>query len=105
MSDGYFTRLTITINASAGDHLDDPGPVTTTISADMKDCSVHAYFKLFEQVLQTIGFSEENIATGGAQMAFNECRSVSLMRKVAATYDLRLAEDLDANDTRASTDC
>jgi hypothetical protein len=98
MTASYFTRLTITINASAGDRLDDPGPVTTTISADMEDCSVHAYFKLFEQVLQTLGFSEENIATGGAQLAFNECRSVSLMRKVAHMYDLKLDEDINADD-------
>lgn len=99
MTPDYYTKLAITINTSGGEHLDDLGPTTTVISTDTADCSVHAYFKLFEQVLHMLGFSEENIAAGGAQLAFNECRSVSLMRKVAHMYDLKLDEDLSADGT------
>lgn len=104
MAAGYFTKLTVTINTSGGDRLDDLGPVTTTISADMEDCSVHAYFKLFEQVLLVLGFCEENIASGGAQLAFNECRSVNLMRKVADMYDLKLDEDINSYDAANQPD-
>jgi hypothetical protein len=94
----YFTKLTITIETSGGDRLDDLNAVTTTFSTDTADCSVHAYFKLFEQVLSVLGFCEENIVAGGAQLAFNEARDVSLMRKVAHLYDLRLLEDCDSDD-------
>lgn len=94
----YFTRLIISLESSGGDGLDDLKAVNTTISTDMSDCSVHAYFKLFEQVLLLLGFSEDIIAAGGAQLAFNECRDVSLMRKVADIYDLKLAEDLHDDD-------
>lgn len=98
MSYDYSTKLTITLVDSGGDRLDDPGTTTTTISSEMADCSVHAYFKLFEQLLAVAGFSEENIAMGAAQLAFNELRAVELMRKVACTYDLKLEEDLRNDD-------
>jgi hypothetical protein len=91
----YFTKLTITIESSGGDGLDDLNAMNTTFTTDMVDCSIHAYFKLFEQVLQVLGFHEDNIAAGGAQLAFNEYRDVSLMRKVAHMYDLKLLEDLN----------
>ena len=49
------------------------------------------------------GFCEENITAGGAQLAFNETRDVSLMRKVAHLYDLRLLEDCASDDDVADS--
>lgn len=89
------TKLTIHLEQPAGEGIDDTGTVTTTITCDTSDCSVHAYFNLFQRVLACAGFCEESIMKGGAQLAFNEYRSVDLMRKVAAAYDLKLIEDLD----------
>ena len=94
MTREYYTKLSITVEASGGERLDEPNAVTTTISTEMSDCSIHAWFQLFEQVLAAAGFQEELIMRGGAQLAFNELRSVETMRKVAHFYDLQLQEDL-----------
>jgi hypothetical protein len=96
MSNEHFTKLSITVETSGGDGLDDPNAITTTISTEMSDCSVHAWFHLFERVLASAGFQEEQIMRGGTQLAFNECRNVEAMRKVAGFYDLCLQEDLPA---------
>jgi len=88
------TRLSITLKQPGSDEFDGVGAATTTIHCDVSDCSVHAYFKLFEQILYCAGFCQEVIMMGGAQLAFNEMRSVEMMRKVATTYDLKLLEDL-----------
>lgn len=96
MLNDTFTKLSITLETSQGFALDEPNAVTTLISTEMSDCSVHAWFKLFEQVLAMAGFQELVIMQGGAQLAFNETRDVEAMRKVAEIYDLRLLEDLNA---------
>jgi hypothetical protein len=96
MATESYTKLSITVETSAGDRLDDPNAITTTISTEMSDCSVHAWFQLFERVLASAGFQEEQIMRGGTQLAFNECRNVDAMRKVANFYDLHLQEDLPA---------
>lgn len=90
----YYTKLTITLETAAGLELDQPNAVTTTVSTELSDCSVHAWFQLFEQVLAMAGFQEQVVMQGGAQLAFNETRDVEAMRKVATLYDLRLQEDL-----------
>lgn len=92
-----YTKLTITLETSAGMRLDEPNAVTTTIGTELSDCSVHAWFQVFEQVLAMAGFQEPVIMQGGAQLAFNEARDVEAMRKVAEIYDLRLLEDLNAD--------
>lgn len=99
----YYTKLSITLETSAGVELDQPNAVTTTISTELSDCSVHAWFQVFEQVLVMAGFQEQIIMQGGAQLAFNEARDVEAMRKVARFYDLRLQEDLiDTSDDSAA---
>lgn len=94
MLNDYYTKLSITLESSGGMCLDEPKAVTTTISTEMSECSVHAWFQLFEQVLAMAGFQEVVIMQGGAQLAFNEARDVDAMRKVAEIYDLKLKEDL-----------
>lgn len=96
MHHNCYTKLSITLETSQGPALDDTNAVTTVISSEMSDCSVHAWFKLFERVLLMAGFSENTVMQGGAQLAFNELRSVEDMRKVAEIYDLRLLEDIKA---------
>ena len=96
MSNDYFTKLSITLETSQGYALDETNAVTTVISTEMSDCSVHAWFKLFEQILSMAGFNESVIMQGGAQLAFNEAREVEDMRKVAQIYDLKLLEDINA---------
>ena len=71
-----YTKLTITLETSAGMRLDEPNAVTTTISTELSDCSVHAWFQVFEQLLAMAGFQEQVIMQGGAQLAFNETREI-----------------------------
>lgn len=91
--DDYYTKLTITLEQSGGQDLSSPNATKSILETDMVDCNVHAWFRIFEQVLREAGFSDELIAIGGCELAFNEMRSIELMRKVAKTYDLQLLED------------
>lgn len=101
MAREYYTKLSITLETSSGEEIDEPNSVTTTLSSEMSDRSVHAWFKLFEQVLCGAGFHEDVIMAGGAHLAFNETRNVEAMRQVAYSLDLRLSEDLpDPDDDR-----
>jgi hypothetical protein len=93
----YYTRLSITLETSSGERLDEPNAVTSVFTTEMSDCSVHAWFKLFERILAVAGFDEQIIMLGGAQLAFNEERSIENMRSVAKQYDLRLLEDLNSD--------
>lgn len=103
MADKYYTKLSITIETSEGERLDEPGAVTMTIASEMSDCSVHAWFELFQRVLAVAGFCERNVMAGGCQLAFNEARSVELMRDIAKQYDLRLLEDLPSDDNGSAS--
>jgi hypothetical protein len=76
--------------------IDEPGEMTTTWEADMDDCSVHAWFKVFESVLGSAGMTEKLIMRGACQLAFNECRSVEDMVKLSKDYDLDFAAELEA---------
>ena len=98
----YFTKIKIEISDSGGETLDSLGPSSTIYEAEMSDCSVHAWFTLFERVLRSAGFDEQVIAAGGCQLAFNEFRSQELMRKVAHEYDLKLLEDALTDDEDSS---
>lgn len=95
MLNEYHTKLSISLDIASGEHIDTPGALTTVISTELSDCSIHAWFQVFEQVLAMAGFSESVIMQGGAQLAFNERRSLDAMRSVAQLYDVRLNEDLD----------
>lgn len=68
--------------------IDEPGEMTTTWEADMDDCSVHAWFKVFESVLGAAGMSERLIMRGACQLAFNDCRAIEDMVKLSEDYEL-----------------
>jgi hypothetical protein len=103
MTEHYLTKLTISIDYSGGDSLDDTGPIKTMIETDMTDCSVHAWYKVFEQVLHLAGFQDRVIMSGAAQLAFNEMRDIKDMRATAKFYDLKLLEDVDDMPTPVDT--
>ena len=88
-------RLNITISEKFDDELSNPQHISTNIMADLEDCDVHAYFKVFERILGMMGFSETVIMTGAAELVFNEFRDKAAMAKVAKNFDLILAEDLE----------
>ena len=60
--------------------IDEPGEMTTTWEADMDDCSVHAWFKVFESVLGAAGMTEKLVMRGACQqraLADNALTSMS----------------------------
>lgn len=71
--------------------IDEPGEMTTTWEADMDDCSVHAWFKVFESVLGAAGMTEKLIMRGACQLAFNEFRTEEDMAKLSEEYELDFA--------------
>jgi len=89
-------RLRIILESPGGEGLDDTNAINAELSMDLHDCSVHGYFRLFEMILALEGFSERVVMGGAARLAFNETRSVDLMRSVASEYSLVLEEDLNA---------
>lgn len=76
--------------------IDEPGEMTTTWEAEMDDCSVHAWFKVFESVLGAAGMNEKLIMRGACQLAFNEWRDIDAMKKLSEEYDLDFADELEA---------
>ena len=76
--------------------IDEPGEMTTTWEADMDDCSVHAWFKVFESVLGAAGMTEKLIMRGACQLAFNEYRTTEDMVKLSKDYDLDFAAEREA---------
>lgn len=89
----YSTKLKIEIEESGGNELDSLAPHTVCFETDMIDCSIHAWFTAFEKILRYQGFTEDVIAKGACQLAFNEYRDQAVMRNVAKEYDLKLLED------------
>lgn len=88
----YKTKLKIQLVSEGGRSMEEPAEVSTTIETDLTWSNVHAWFKVFSNVLLQAGFSERAIMAGGAQLAFNEWRSDEDMRSVAKEYDLVMAE-------------
>jgi hypothetical protein len=85
--------LNISISEKFDDELSNPQHISTNIMADLEDCDVNAYFKVFERVLGMLGFTESVIMTGAAELAFNEFRNKETMAAVANRFDLILEED------------
>lgn len=77
--------------------IDEPGEMTATWEADMDDCSVDAWFKVFESVLGAAGMTEKTIMRGACQLAFNEYRSVEDMVKLSKEYDLDFASEREVS--------
>ena len=72
--------------------IDEPGEMTTTWEAEMDDCSVHAWFKVFESVLGAAGMTEKLVMRGACQLAFNECRAIEDMTALSREYELNFPE-------------
>jgi hypothetical protein len=73
--------------------IDEPGEMETTWVAEMDDCSVHAWFKVFESVLGAAGMTEKLIMRGACQLAFNDCRDMEMMKALSKEYDLDFANE------------
>ena len=73
--------------------IDEPVEMTTTWEADMDDCSIHAWFKVFESVLGAAGMTEKLIMRGACQLAFNEGRAMEDMVTLSDEYDLDFASE------------
>ena len=84
----YNTLVNIRITDTGGNELDDMNETTYEIQTNMTDCSVYAWFKLFEKILGSQGFTEEVIMRGATQLAFNDCRREKMMDKLIAEYEL-----------------
>jgi hypothetical protein len=84
----YNTVVNIKITDTGGNELDDMNETTYEIQTNMTDCSVHAWFKLFEKILGSQGFTEEVIMRGATQLAFNDSRHPAMMDKLMTEYEL-----------------
>lgn len=68
--------------------IDEPAKMVTTWETELDDCSVHAWFKVFESVLGAAGYNEKLIMRGACQLAFNECRDFEAMKALSKEYEL-----------------
>jgi hypothetical protein len=84
----YNTLVNIRIIDTGGNELDDMNETIYEIHTNMTDCSVHAWFKLFEKILGSQGFTEEVIMRGATQLAFNDGRREEMMDKLIEEYGL-----------------
>lgn len=89
-------KLQIILESEGGMDLDDTNKMTLNWNTNMDDCSIHAWFKVFESVVAAAGFSEAVIMKGACQLAFNDCRNQQMMKQLAKEYDL--TEWSDVND-------
>jgi hypothetical protein len=89
-------KLQITLKVNGGN--DSVGPIVTKTdwNVDMEDCSIFAWFKVFESVLGAAGFNETRIMRGACQLAFNDCRDQKVMKQLAA--DCKFTNWNDVND-------
>ena len=85
--------ITLTDERYLQGSIDDPGEMTTTWEVDLDDCSIHAWFRVFESVLGAAGMNEKLIMRGACQLAFNELRDIEMMKALSKEYDLDFAED------------
>lgn len=86
-------KITITDESYAQGSIDEPGEMTTTWEVNLEDCSVHAWFKVFESVLGAAGMTEKLIMRGACQLAFNQYRDIEMMKTLSKEYDLDFAEE------------
>lgn len=84
--------ITLTDESYQRGSIDDPGEMTTTWEVDLEDCSVHAWFRVFESVLGAAGMTEKLIMRGACQLAFNELRDIEMMKALSKEYDLDFSD-------------
>lgn len=97
-SPAFMSKIRIELTERFGNKLDDPSETEIVLESDMLDCSIHAWFTLFEKILSYSGFSEYVIMAGATQMAFSEHRREEDMKKIAQEYDLIMKEDKSEDD-------
>lgn len=73
--------------------IDKPAEMTITWEAELDDCSVHAWFRVFESVLGAAGMTEKLIMRGACELAFNECRDIEMMKALSKEYDLDFCDN------------
>lgn len=89
---------TITLDFDSDETFDGLPDHTVEFTIGFADMTAHGWFSLFEKILGVQGFSEINIMRGAAALAFREGRATEDMRKIAKELDLKLLEDLPAED-------
>ena len=87
-------KLQITLQSKGGMDLDATNEMTLTWNTDMDDCSIHAWFKVFESVVAAAGFNETVIMKGACELAFNDMRDLQTMKRLAKEYDLTNWDDV-----------
>jgi len=84
----YNTLVNIRITDTGGNELDDMNDTVYEIHTNMTECSVHAWFTLFERILSSQGFTEETITRGALELAFKESRHPAMIDKLIKDYEL-----------------
>lgn len=64
-----------------------------TYEFPVEDATSYQLFKAFSKFMLMMGHTEEGIAKGAVNVAFNEERSFESMKKLADEFDLILVED------------
>lgn len=83
-------KLVINVVSEAVDTLGEHFPgYEVTFESDMTNQNVHAWFKIFEKVLLSQGFSEYVIQKGCIELAFSEWQTTESMKKLYDEYDLQ----------------
>jgi hypothetical protein len=88
-------KLQITLKTESGDVFDDTNVMTTFWSADMYDCSIHAWFKVFKSVLGTAGFDETSITSGSCKLVFGDCRDLEAIKALVEYHYLNDWSDVN----------
>ena len=89
-------KLSITLATSRSHYdetIDHPENMKMYWTSQMEDCSVHAWFKVFESVLGAAGFNEKLIMRGACELAFNDGRSPEDMKLLIKEYDLNWSDE------------
>ena len=89
-------KLSITLANSRSHYdetIDSPAEVKMFWTSEMDDCSVHAWFKVFESVLAAAGYNEKLIMRGACELAFNDSRLPEDMKQLSKEYELDFKND------------
>lgn len=89
-------KLSITLATSRSHYdetIDHPEDMKMYWTSQMDDCSVHAWFKVFESVLGAAGFNEKLIMRGACELAFNDGRLSEDMKLLSKEYELDFKND------------
>lgn len=92
-------KLTIKVASDRVDALGEVYPgYDFSIESDMTHESVHSWYKIFEKVLASSGFSEIVIMKGAVELAFGQHRTTEMMRQIYDEYCLEEFAPLKEDD-------